>query len=165
MTLRDTDPTTPVRSPGRPLTGRRVLAIALTCFGVILAVNITMLSAATGTFPGLVVDSAYRKGVGWNERAEAQAALGWQVEPRYENGELVLAIDGRQGPVRGLTLAVTIGLTATARADRSLTPVWRDGAYRAPVALEPGYWRIDARTVDGPLYESRFQLRVPRGTR
>ena len=41
------------------LTGRKVLAITVSAFGVIIAVNVTLAWQAIATFPGLEVDNGY----------------------------------------------------------------------------------------------------------
>ena len=56
----------------RPLTGRKVLLIAVAAFAVILAANLAMLLAATGTFPGLVVKNSYVASQDWTARTDAQ---------------------------------------------------------------------------------------------
>ena len=60
-----------------PFTGRHMLAVVCTFFGVVIAVNVVMAIAATGTFPGLVVANSYVASQGYNEllaAARAQAA-------------------------------------------------------------------------------------------
>ncbi|HEU0223277.1 MAG TPA: FixH family protein, partial [Paracoccaceae bacterium] len=41
------------------MTGRLVLAVALGAFGIVIAVNLVLVFAATRTFPGLVVPNSY----------------------------------------------------------------------------------------------------------
>lgn len=73
-------------------------------FGVIIAVNGTMIYFALSTAPG-VEDGAYERGVNYNdllaERRE-QAALGWLVELRQgafadNRSDLEVAVHGRDG--------------------------------------------------------------------
>ena len=45
-------------------------------FGVIIAANLAMLFAATGTFPGLVVKNSYAASQGWDRKTDAQRELG-----------------------------------------------------------------------------------------
>ena len=62
------------------LTGRKVLAMMVGFFGVVIAVNITMARLASGTFGGTVVDNSYvasQKFNGWLAEARAQDRLGW----------------------------------------------------------------------------------------
>lgn len=56
-------------------------------FLVVLAVNATMIWIGLSTWPGLVTDNSYERGLHYNRNlaaAEAQAALGWQVDYRVE---------------------------------------------------------------------------------
>ncbi|MEM1164482.1 MAG: FixH family protein, partial [Pseudomonadota bacterium] len=68
------------------LKGGHVLMIAITAFGIIIAANMTMLFAATGSFPGLVVENSYIAGQGWNQRTQAQHDLGWTSEVLFQDG-------------------------------------------------------------------------------
>ncbi len=51
-------------------------------FGIVVAVNGVMIWLAVGTFPGLVTDRPYDRGLAYNrnlEAAAAQEALGWEA--------------------------------------------------------------------------------------
>lgn len=145
----------------RELTGRKVLIIAVAAFGVILAANLTMMFAATGTFPGLVVASSYVASQGWNERTAAQRALGWQAEAAIAAGELAVRFtDAAGAPVAGLAVRAVVGRPASQAEDRRLELVERDGLYRAPVDLAPGTWRVDILGTDdqGRSFEAQVEL-------
>ncbi|MEM0923054.1 MAG: FixH family protein [Pseudomonadota bacterium] len=140
----------------KPLTGRRVLLIALACFATVIAANMTMLMAATGTFPGLVVKNAYVEGQGWNARAAAQKALGWHAEFAYRDGALSVALgDGSED----WPLLLTIGRPTRDDEDQRITLA--PGQRRADLTLTPGAWRIEVATLDGPAYRASAQLYVP----
>lgn len=79
-------------------------------FAVVLAVNATMIWVGITSWPGLVTDNSYDRGLHYNrelEVAAAQAALGWQVEfsARLESGRhgvLEASLHDRDGrPVEG----------------------------------------------------------------
>ena len=56
-------------------------------FGVVLAINATMIVVAMATWPGLQTRQAYQRGLAHDQAvaaAAAQAALGWQVEFAFE---------------------------------------------------------------------------------
>lgn len=78
--------------PVKPLTGRKVLFVLLSAFGVILAVNMTLLYNAVKTFPGLEVKNSYVASQTFDDRAIAQRALGWAPEVKYANGQMNLSI-------------------------------------------------------------------------
>ena len=148
---------------GKPLTGGKVLAILLCAFGVIVAANMTMLVAATGSFPGLVVKNSYVASQGWNARTQAQQALGWQAGVAHADGELRIALTGADGaPVHGLTVSAVVGRPATGREDLRLALDENSGTYAAPLTLEPGRWRVAVEAVDrgGARYEAEADLWV-----
>jgi len=77
--------------PVKELTGRMVLMILLGAFGIILAVNMTLLYSAVKTFPGLEVKNSYVASQTFDDRAIAQRALGWAPEVKYANGQMNLS--------------------------------------------------------------------------
>ena len=114
---------------GRPLTGRKVLAIAVGAFSVIIAANIALAVAAVGTFPGLEVKNGYIASQTFEAERAAQAELGWVAEAVYEDGELQIDLldrDGRPLPVESLITRVgrPTGLNL---AERSVKTRPRDG--------------------------------------
>jgi nitrogen fixation protein FixH len=135
------------------LTGKQVLMIAVAAFGTIIAVNLAMLFAATGTFPGLVVDNSYVASQSWDARHTAQRALGWHATTAWRDGRLLVGLrdaDGR--PVEGAVLEAVVGRPTVASEDRllALSP-GRDG-YGVPVELDSGAWRVEIRTTEGPVF-------------
>lgn len=62
--------------------GRYIPWILVAGFGVVLAVNLTMIWIAMSTWTGISTNRAYDKGITYNrnlDAAERQAALGWQA--------------------------------------------------------------------------------------
>ena len=144
------------------LTGYHVLAIAVGAFAIIIGANLAMLFAATGSFPGLVVENSYVASQDWNRRTDAQQALGWSVEIGYDGGEIAVTLTGREGaPVDDADLRLTIGRPSSQADDRELEPKGSAGVYRAPVELAPGVWRIEVRTASGEEFRTTAQLHVP----
>jgi len=132
------------------LTGRKVLLIALVAFGIILAANLTMMFAATGTFPGLVVKNSYVASQEWNDRVAAQQATGWQIAIGYDDTTLEIGVQDDTGKAApGLTVTAFVGRPANDSDDRKVTFVESVDGYLADLALAPGMWRIDA-IVAGP---------------
>ena len=148
---------------GRPLTGRRVLMIAVTAFGVIIAANLALLVAATGTFPGLVVTNSYVASQGWERKIAAQRALGWTAAAEYSDGTLRIAMTGRDGvPVAGLNVVVVVGRPASDTADVRLELAEGTQSYAAPLVLAPGRWRVIITGADaaGDEFEAAAELLV-----
>src|SRR5258707_1136166 len=78
-----------------PLTGWHMLAIVSLFFGVIIAVNIALAVAATGTFPGLVVENSYVSSQHYDEllaRAREQDKAGWRDNLTVDGGVLRFAL-------------------------------------------------------------------------
>lgn len=149
-------------TPPRRLTGRHVLAIAVAAFGTIIAANLTMLFAATGTFPGLVVQNAYVASQGWDKRLHAQRALGWTATVHWANGLLAVDLrDARGEPVAGAALEALVGRPTLAAEDRTLAFVSDRNGYHAPADLNPGAWRVELRTAEGPAYTVVREILVP----
>jgi nitrogen fixation protein FixH len=147
----------------RELTGRHVLAITVSAFTVIIAVNLTLAYQAVATFPGLEVKNSYVASQGFNTRKAAQEALGWQLKPTYNDGRIDLAFTDRDGhPVQVAALEVLIGRT-TSTADDAWPAFTAIGdVYSAPLVLARGKWmvKVTAEAPDGTLFEQRTELFV-----
>lgn len=143
------------RPAERPLTGKKVLLIAVAAFGTVIAANMTMMFAATGTFPGLVVKSAYVEGQGWNDRKAAQEALGWEAALLYESGALTIDLGEAAA---GTALELLIGRPTVDAEDRRATV--RAGEPLA-IALAPGAWRIEMKAMGDAPYQAVATLFVP----
>lgn len=144
----------------KELTGRHVLIIAITAFATIIAANMTMLFAATGSFPGLVEKNAYVASLNWDQRTDAQRKLGWQPTISYDHGVVRVVLRDAQGaPVREVQLRGVIGRPATDRADRRIDFSASDQGYVASIGLTPGAWRLELRS-DAPQYRHRLAFTV-----
>jgi len=147
----------------RKLTGRTVLIIAVTAFGVVIAANMAMLYAATGTFPGLVVKNSYVASQGWDARKAEQAALGWQSAIAFRGDTLTASLTDETGArVEGLAVTATIGRPASDVADQTIKLAAGAGAYAAPLTLAPGQWRVEITASDakGRSYRAGTTLYV-----
>lgn len=143
----------------RELTGRKVLLITLSAFGVIIAVNMVMAVQAVRTFPGLEVSNSYVASQNFDRDRAAQTRLGWVVTPVYEAGQMRLRIVDPEGqPVRPRSLTVRIGRPTHVRDDVTPEFQWIRGEYVADVALSPGQWNINlvAEAPDGTIFRQRL---------
>jgi len=150
-------------SKGRPLTGRKVLLIAVGAFAVIFAANMALVFSATGTFPGLVVKNSYVASQGWDAKTAAQRALGWQAAAEYADGTLTVTMTGRDGgPVHGLIVTAVIGRPSSTREDRQLALAEGAAGYATALDLAPGLWRIAIAGSDpqGRTYEAEAEFYV-----
>lgn len=151
---------------GRPLTGFKVLAIAVGAFAVILAANLALAVNAVRSFPGLEVANSYVASQNFNEELAAQLGLGWEVSAAVENGVLVLAFTDTEGrPVDVASLDATLGRATHVRDDQTPDFAYYRGTFTAPVELAPGNWniRLTATAHDGTAFRQRVVLRVREG--
>jgi nitrogen fixation protein FixH len=145
------------------LTGKHVLAITVSAFAVIIAVNLTLAYQAVSTFPGLEVQNSYVASQGFNDRKAAQEALGWVVAPSYAAGRVDLAFTDRDGqPVVVHELEVLIGRTTSTVDDARPEFLQAGDVYTAALPLARGKWmvKVTATTADGTLFEQRSELFV-----
>ncbi|SDW20556.1 FixH family protein [Roseicitreum antarcticum] len=162
MTPHDTD----YKPGGKPLTGFKVLMIAVGAFGVIITVNLILAYNATRTFPGLEVQNSYVASQNFNEELAAQLALNWDVSATVTDDVLTLAFtDATSGaPVQVAALDATLGRATHVRDDQTPDFSYAGGMFTAPVDLAPGNWnvRLLAQAPDGTEFRQRVVLRVPR---
>ncbi len=150
----------------KELTGRKVLMIFIGAFAVIIGVNVYMATQAVSTFPGLEVSSSYADSQDFDIRRDAQEALGWTAtaEVDVEVGELTLTLlDGEGYPAQPAELQALLTRPTNQTDDQILTLTRTNGAYTAPVEIEPGRWRLrlTGAAADGTPYRHNitFTLR------
>lgn len=147
----------------RELTGRKVLAITIGAFSVIIAVNLVLAAKAVSTFPGLEVENSYVASQDFDAEKKAQMALGWTLTHGYANGALTLAFRDRGGlPVQARDVSATVGRTTETESDITPAFTYANGVYSAPASLAPGKWMIllSAHAEDGTLFRQRLDLFV-----
>lgn len=151
MASRDTAP--------REITGRHVLIGFVAAFGVIIAVNLLLAFSAVSTFPGLEVDNSYVASQEFDDRRDAQEALGWTVDASHRAGILTLAItDDAGAPVEVAQLSAILGRATHVRDDTAPDFRYDGTAYVAPVDLAPGNWNIRMEAVAGNGTEFRQRV-------
>ena len=137
----------------KPLTGTKVLMILGAFFGVVIAVNVTMMTLAKKTFPGIEDDNPYATGLRYGkdlEAAKEQAAREWRVDAHMErgaDGTATLQVEARDAggqPITGLKFEGGLEWPAGPRGDQTfdLTEVGI-GIYRGSApAVAPGNWGL-----------------------
>lgn len=148
---------------GRAFTGRKMLVLTVSAFGVIIGVNLILAYQAVHTFPGLEVRNSYVASQRFDRERAAQQALGWTVSAALEGENLVVRIEDGQGlPVRVAEIGGIFGRATTVRDDQRPEFVFDGRAYVAPVRLAPGYWhlRLKATAEDGTAFRQLLRLRV-----
>ncbi len=144
----------------KPLTGRKVLVIALSAFGVIIGANMALVYAAIGSFPGLEVKNTYVTSQSFEAERAAQLRLGWQLTTGFDGQNVTLEITDRHGqPVEVADIAASIGRATHANADVMLPFDQNQSPFTAPITLAKGKWelRLIATAGDG----TRFRQRLP----
>ncbi|MFC6637751.1 nitrogen fixation protein FixH [Sulfitobacter sp. JBTF-M27] len=147
----------------RTLNGWHVLAIFGGCFGIIIAVNLTLAFKAVSTFPGLVTKNSYVASQSFDADRAAQDALGWTLETTLENDVLMLAItDVDNRPVRPEQINATLGRATHVAEDIKPVFEWDGTALKAAAPVEPGYWTLwlEITAEDGTPFRRRIPLTV-----
>ena len=151
---------------GKPLTGRKVLAIFVGAFALIVGVNVFMAWNAIGTFPGLEVKNSYVASQTFDAERAAQEALGWETSAAVEGDSVQLTITGPDGkPARVESIEATIG-RATHRGDDQVLAFRQNefGVHVAQVApLDFGKWdvRFVATAANGTPFRQRLIVILP----
>ncbi len=146
-----------------PFTGRKVLAMFVGAFSVIIGVNLLMAYFAIGTFPGMDVKNSYVASQNFDTERAAQQALGWTVSVTYEHGELVVEVVDKAGrPADVALLNAIVGRPTHVRDDQTPQFQQRGGKFRAPLTLGEGKWnlRLKATALDGTKFHQRLNFEV-----
>ncbi|MCC7320206.1 MAG: FixH family protein [Rubellimicrobium sp.] len=146
-----------------PLTGPKVFAMFAAFFAVIIAVNVLMAWRAIATFPGVEVANSYVASQTFDRDRAAQEALGWTASVAVEDGELQVAITGRDGqPAQIAGISAIFGRPTEARDDQVPAFVRDGGLFRAPVVAGPGNWylRLEVTAPDGTMFRQRLTVAV-----
>jgi nitrogen fixation protein FixH len=150
---------------GRELTGRKVLAIFVTGFGLIIGVNVFMAYSAVSTFPGMEVSSSYADSQSFDDRRDAQEALGWDASVDLDGDMLILTLVDEAGrPVYPAELDALLTRPTNQLEDQVLTlERGANGVLTAPVDVSEGRWRLRLTGFarDGTEYRHNitFELR------
>jgi nitrogen fixation protein FixH len=111
----------------KPLTGGKVLAMLVAFFGVVFAVNMTMMQLAIRSMPGTEVDSAYTASLAYEKEiatAHDQNARNWKVDAHIErapDGGATLRVeawDNAGRPMSGLKFQGRLERPTDRRADQ-----------------------------------------------
>jgi nitrogen fixation protein FixH len=152
------------------LTGRKVLLAFVAFFAVIATMNAILLRAATSTFGGVEVASAYRTGLAFNDEIAAAArfdARQWKVNVEIarqpgERTRLIIKLNEADGsPASGLAVVAGLVHPADARRDhRVALQETSQGAFEGTTDATPGRWDllIEAKHTDETVFRSRSRL-------
>ncbi len=133
---------------GGQFTGKKLLAILVVGFGIVIAVNLTMAFLASRTFPGMVVENSYVASQNFNAGLQAgreQQARGWKISWRIADGRLVVDPSDANGDVlKGASVSVNLTHPLGAKEPHNLTLAeGDDGIYTSSVPLPGGQWEME----------------------
>jgi nitrogen fixation protein FixH len=154
----------------RQLTGIKVFLAFAAFFVVVASVNAVMLRAATSTFGGVEVDSAYRMGLSFNKETAAAARQDlrhWNVDAtlvRHAGDATQIGVrirDAAGAPPAEIALAARLIHPADARRDhRVVLHQIAGGEFKGETDATPGRWDllIEASRAGEILFRSRSRL-------
>lgn len=170
MKMSESDMSAETRS-GCVLTGRKVLVIVLTFFGIIIAVNATMSVLAVETLSGTEVDNPYNAGLAYQneiEAAQRQDDRHWQVSAatkRDAAGNVnvsIVARDAQGVAIKGLQVNVQLQRPVDKRFDRDAALVEQaPGSYAVRFTdIAAGQWDlvIEADRDSAAVFRSRSRI-------
>ena len=133
----------------------------------VVAVNAVLITAAFRSFPGLVVQRPYDRGIAYNDQlrqSRAQSELGWTILPHYEPGRLSVRILDAQGnavPALDVRAALSRPLEADSTIAVPLAPS-AEGYASGIAPLRRGQWDIALDvTKAGDTYRSLYRIVTP----
>lgn len=147
-------------------TGRHMLMLIVSFFGVILIMNVALAWLALSSWPGLLARNGYRASQSYNQLiadAQVQSGLHWNSEIAYADGLIDLTIQDADGIlVSGLDVTATAGRPTHDREDRDYTLNEIAGAYTAAASLADGVWSVSVLGArDGDIvYRRHFRVLV-----
>lgn len=146
------------RAP-RPFTGRKMAAILVGFFAVVVGVNVAMARLASSTFGGVVVENSYVASQHFNEllaEARADAALGWTgTIARDGQGRAALTLADSSGKPIGAARVAAIAEHPLGQRPLAQLVLHETapGTYAAP--LEAGRWRLRITVeADGQVWRT-----------
>lgn len=144
----------------RPFTGRHMLFVMVTFFGVVIAVNLFMATMAARSWTGLIVKNGYIATKFMEERREresAAVAAGWRIGATVREGIVTVeVVDGADRPLDRALVDAVAGRPVMEQDDRRvrLDKVGY-GRYVAREPLPVGRWYLDVRVMEGDLELTR----------
>jgi nitrogen fixation protein FixH len=149
------------REGEKRFTGRRFLAILVASFVLVTAVNGLMIWFALSSWSGLVSDSAYVEGLGFDRvlaASRAEAVLGWKGTIAYDPaGRIVFhLLDAKGQPLSRMGVSMIMLRPTREGFDRSAPlretlPGQYEVGLRPPL---PGVW--DVRVIVASQGQTRF---------
>ncbi|HHG89477.1 MAG TPA: cytochrome oxidase [Devosia sp.] len=148
----------------REFTGRHMLILVLTFFGVVFGVNALMAFMAARSWTGLVVKNTYVASQEFNEKlaaSRAQAELNWQVGLTYRDGQLIFdLVDDLGQPLEIQAVEIALTRPIGVSQDRKLALLPQGEKYVVRQSIPSGVWNVvinaDVQGYPEFLYRARL---------
>lgn len=150
----------------RPFTGKHMLIIMLSFFGVIIIVNLTMATLATKSWTGLVVKNGYIASQHFNKNQQAHeklVAAGWQSSLDYNNGIFTLTLLKNSKALTNCDVTGLLNRPVHENDNQRLMFKYTDagsqlgsGQYIAHNQLQPGRWNLEVQALCSKDQPQRF---------
>lgn len=150
----------------KPFTGRHMLIVMLSFFGVIIIVNLTMATLATKSWTGLVVKNGYIASQHFNENQKAHeklVAAGWQSSLEYKNGIFTLTLMKNSKALTNCDVTGLLNRPVHENDNQRLLFKYSDvgpqqagGQYIAHNQLKPGRWNLEVQALCSPDQSQKF---------
>jgi nitrogen fixation protein FixH len=169
----EAEPASDYEAGGEPLTGRKVLAMIVSFFVFVGAVNGLMIYKAIKTFSGEVVAHPYERGVAYNRdiaQAREQAARDWKVDVRLAraaSGELEISVaarDAQGAAISGVDMSALFAAPTDLSKDvRVKLDETAPGRYAGKAAVPAGQRDLVLTAERGgqELFRSRNRVEAP----
>lgn len=149
-------------------TGRKMLAIMLAFFGVVIAVNVMMAVLARRSWTGLVVENSYVASQSFDTDTaalEKSAAMDIHAALSYEAGKISVAFKTQGGtPLQVKNAQLHLGHPVAAASDLSVgLQCSAPGLCSADVPLGPGPWLGEVRATLADNTQWRRAVKVTVG--
>jgi nitrogen fixation protein FixH len=151
----------------KEFTGRHMLAILVSFFGVIIAVNVLLAVLANTTWSGLVVANSYVESQAFNAKNKARLAeesLGLTPQYAYKAGTFeVTIVELPSATTHADRVEVTLGRPVDEREDQKLTlRALSSTTFSAPAKLGSGLWsgEIVVNLKNGQLLHQPIRFAV-----
>ncbi|MFT3987838.1 FixH family protein [Aestuariivirga sp.] len=150
-----------------PLTGRKVAAIFVAFFGVVIAVNTVLAVMAERSWTGLVVENSYVASQTFDkDTAELQKSLDMKIAHmlHFDGSALDLKLTQPDGtPFAVENVKLSLGRPADNEDDQVISLTRIDpGQYQGKASLKRGVWEgeISASMADGDTWRKPVRLIV-----
>ena len=120
-------------------------------FAGLAVLNVIFVTIAVKSYPGLVTQNAYEKGLNYNDMIDAkqaQDALGWKTDFVIENDRIILTLKDKNGhSIKGANITASLGRIIHEHDDKAVTFIeTSQGTYESTEKFAiKGRWNIRAQ--------------------